>query len=132
MEHPSHAPRFRQDLLGDAALTFAAVLLAFAALDDITTDSATSFAFERFALACCAAWLLIVAWRLMRSGHRLLGAVSVVVVAAGAAAQPAIGPGTLPSLRFEYVATVAGLLWFVGVAGILASIAWRSGKKHAA
>lgn len=132
MEHPNHAPRFRVDLLRDAALTFAGVVGAFLALDDITTDTATSFAFERFALACVAVWLLVVASRLMRSGHRVLGAVSVVVLAAGVAAQPAIGPGSVPSLRFEYVATVAALLWFVGLAGILATLAWRSGKRHAA
>ena len=131
MEHPSHASRFRGDLLRDAALTLTAVVLAFAALDDITTDTATTFAFERLALACCGVWLLTVAWRLRRDGHRVLGAISIFVIAAGASAQPWIGPGTTPSLRFEYVAAVAGLVWFVGVAGILAGIAWRSGKRHA-
>jgi len=132
MEYPNHAPRLRSDLLRDAALTFTAVIFAFVALDDITTDSATSFVFERFALACCGVWLLVVAVRLVRGGHRVLGGVSVVLVAAGAEAQLAIGPGTLPSLRFEYVATVAGLLWFVGLAGILAGLAWRSDRRHAA
>ena len=33
-----------------------ALLLAYAALDDITTDTATSFTFEYAMLAVCAAW----------------------------------------------------------------------------
>jgi hypothetical protein len=37
-------------LLPAAAITFGAVVAAIAALDDITTDDATSFAFERAGL----------------------------------------------------------------------------------
>jgi len=132
MEQTDRGLRFRQDLLRDAALTFGAVVLAFLALDDITTDTATSFVFERTALAFCGVWLVIVAWRLLRGGHRVLGAISAVVVAGAAAAQPAVGPGTVPSFKFEYVATAGGLAWFLGLAGILASLAWRSGRRHAA
>jgi hypothetical protein len=116
----------------DAALTLGAVVLAFAALDDITTDTATSFKVERFALALCGAWLLVVAWRLIRSGHRRLGAVSALAVAAGASAQLAIGPATGPSLRLEYVTVIAVLLWFIALAVILATSAWRLDKTHAA
>jgi hypothetical protein len=132
MKQPRQGPGFRGDLLRDALLTGAAVIVAFLALDDITTDRAATFAFERFALACCGVCLLIVAWRLIRGGHRVVGGVSVVAVAAVAMAQPALGPGILPSLRFEYVATAAGLVWFVGLAGILATFAWRSAPRHAA
>jgi hypothetical protein len=131
MEHPHQAQPFRRDLLQDAALTFAAVMLAFAALDDITTDKDASFAFERFALAACAVWLFMVAWRLVHGGHRLLGVVSVSILVASAAAQPAIGPGTDP-FKFEYLVTVAGLVWFLGLAGMLVGLAWRAANKHVA
>jgi hypothetical protein len=57
----------RGQLLRDAVLTFTAVLFAFAAFDDITTDTATTFTFEWLGLGLCAAWLLIVSWRLVRA-----------------------------------------------------------------
>jgi hypothetical protein len=132
MEHPHNVLRFRGHLRRDAALTCVGVIVVFLALDDITTDTASTFAFERIALACCGVWLLSVAWRLLRGGHPVLGAVSVVAIAAGALAQPSIGPGILPSLRFEYVATAAGLMWFIGLAGVLATLAWRSQTRPAA
>ena len=131
MEHTHHVRKFRRDLLRDAALTFAAVILAFMALDDITTDKAATFIFERFGLAACAVWLFIVAWRLVRGGHRLLGIVSIIMLIASAAAQSALGPGTVP-LRFEYLVTVAGLVWFLALACILAGLAWRSDDWQAA
>lgn len=132
MEHTHHPRPFRRDFLRDAALTLAAVILAFAALDDITTDTAATFTVERFALAACAVWLLSVAWRLVRGGHRLLGAVSVVMLVASAAAQSALGPGAVPGRWFEYLVTLARLGWFLGLAGILAVFAWRSDDRHAA
>jgi len=54
----------RSQLLRDALLTLTAVLFAFAALDDITTDNATTFTSEWLGLGVCAAWLLTVSWRL--------------------------------------------------------------------
>lgn len=116
--------RSRGDLSRDAVLTLVAVVLAFAALDDITTDTDSSFTFERLGLAACGVWLGSVSWRLLRGGREWLGAVSAVLLVAAAAAQPAIGPGTQP-FRFEYLATVAGLVWFLALAGILARFAWR-------
>jgi hypothetical protein len=61
----SHGP-FRRD----AAITLAALLLAFAALDDITTDTATTFTVEWIALAVCGVWLAIVSWRVLRNVWR--------------------------------------------------------------
>ena len=70
------AERSRRQLLPDAAVTLVAVLLAFAAFDDITTDAGTTFTSESAGLAICAVWLLIVSWRMLRSGHRWLGLIS--------------------------------------------------------
>src|SRR3989304_3191474 len=103
-------------LVRDAVITFAVVVLAVLALDDITTDTARSFPLERTALVGCAVWFLVVAWRLWRQGHRVLGVLSFGLVTIAALAQPTIGPGTVP-MQFEYLATVGALAWFLLVAG---------------
>jgi hypothetical protein len=125
------AERSRRQLLRDAAVTLATVLLAFAAFDDITTDTATTFMSEWVGLAVCGAWLLIVSWRLLGSGHRRLGSISVVALVAAVGAGSAIRPGTGP-FQIEYLTTIAGLLWFLGLAGILTRQAWRRADQHAA
>ena len=132
MKHQEHAPRFGSDFLRDAVITLVAVVVAVLALDDITTDTASSFTFERMILAGCAAWFMVVGFRLVRRGHRALGGLSLGLVVLGGLAQRAINPGTVPSLRFEYLATVGGLLWFVVLAGILTWFAWRSRRGYAA
>jgi cation transport ATPase len=118
------AERSCPQLLRDAAVTFVTVLLAFAAFDDITTDTATTFTFEWVGLAVCAVWLLIVSWRLLRSEHRWLGSISAVALVVSVAAGSAIRPGTGP-FQMEYLTTSAGLLWFLGLVAILTGQAWR-------
>ena len=93
---------------GIAVLTTVAVVLALLALDDITTDTATSLTFERLALAGCAVWCVIVACRLVWQGRRGLGAISLGVIALCAWAQPAIGPDTAPG-QVEYLVTIGGV-----------------------
>lgn len=114
----------RPQLLRDAAVTLAAVLLAFAAFDDITTDTATTYTVEWAALAVCAVWLLSVSVRLLRNEHRWLGSVSVVTLVAAAGAGSLIRPGISP-FQAEYLTTTAGLLWFLALAAILTGMAWR-------
>jgi hypothetical protein len=131
MAYGHRAERSRRQLLRDAAVTLATVLLAFAAFDDITTDTATTFTFEWVGLAVCGVWLLIVSWRLLRSRHRWLGSVSLVALVAAAGAGSAIRPGS-GAFQTEYLTTIAALLWFLGLAGILTGQAWRRGDQHAA
>ena len=127
-----HRPELsRRQLLRDAAVTFGTVLLAFAAFDDITTDTATTFTVEWSSLAVCGAWLLSVSWRLLRSEHRWLGSISVVVLVAAVGAGSSIRPGTGP-FQVEYLTTIAGLLWFLALAAILTGQAWRQADRHAA
>jgi len=80
-------------LFANAAITLVALLLVFAAFDDITTDNATTFRVEYTFLAGCAGWLLFVAWSLIRGGQRTLGFASLVALASALWAQHAIGPG---------------------------------------
>jgi hypothetical protein len=105
-------------------LTLTAVLLAFAAFDDITTDTATIFTAEWTGLAVCAVWFGIVSRRLLRRAQRGLGSISTVAVITGVAAGSSIRPGTGP-FNGEYLLTIAGLLWFLGLVAILAGQAWR-------
>ena len=50
----------------DALLALVAIVVAYAALDDITTDTDTSFTLEWIAVAVCGVALLAVGWRLAR------------------------------------------------------------------
>jgi hypothetical protein len=131
MTHLNRAGKSRGQVLRDGALTFAAALIAFAAFDDITTDIATTFTFEWLGLGVCAAWLLAVSWRLVRGGHRWRGSVSVIALVVAAGAGSTIRPGTNP-FRIEYLAPIAGLVWFLGLGGILATRGLRSSRHRAA
>jgi len=116
----------------DGIITIVAVIIAFLALDDISTDTATSFAVERGALVMCGVWFGLVSWRTRRLGRRGLRNVSLGVTVALALAQSAIGPGTVPSLQIASVVTLAGLGWFAVLAGILVRSDGRAGIQPAA
>ena len=130
----THLPRTaltRKQLVFHAALTVAAVLIAFAAFDDITTDTDTSFAFEWAGLAMCAAGLATVSWRLLHGGYRRLGITSLAALAAAVTAGTVIGAGTTP-FQAQYLITVAGMLWFLSLAAILTILAGARGARYAA
>lgn len=110
--------------LRDAAFTLAAVLLAFAAFDDITTDSDSSFTTEWAALVLCGAWLLVVGLRLAHGTHRQLGYISLAVLMAAVVGGMVISTSTGP-LEIAYLTTTMALVWFLGVAVHLARQAWR-------
>ena len=116
--------------LRDAVLTLVAVVLAFLALDDITTDRASSFVVERVALAGCGLWFALLALRLVQQGQRALGLSSIGVVIALAVAQPGIGPGTIPGTPAS-LAMVLGLAWFLLMSGTLAVRAVRAPARRA-
>jgi hypothetical protein len=128
----AHDLGFRRDLLRDAFITFAAVVIALLALDDITTDTASSFTYERIALAGCGSWFVVVGWRFLRRGRGAVGGMSLGLVAMAALAQRTIGANLLTSVRIDYLVTLGALAWFVVLAGILAGEAWRTGKSYAA
>jgi len=96
-------------------LTLAIVALAFAALDDITADNATSFPVEYFCLLVSACWCLLLVARLARTKRVVLGGLSFLLLGVAIWGQRLIGPGTVPSWQPEYVATVSALCWFLGL-----------------
>ena len=115
-------------LLSNATITLVALLLVFAAFDDITTDNATTFRVEYTFLVGCAGWLLFVAWSLIRGGHPALGFASLLALASALWAQQAIGPGMVPGLRPEYIVMTAAYFWFWALAGAMLWLAWRAGR----
>ena len=116
-------------LLSNATITLVALLLVFAAFDDITTDNATTFLVEYTFLVGCAGWLLFVAWSLIRGGHRALGFSCVVALASALWAQHGIGPGMVARLRPEYIVMPAAYFWFWALAGAMVWLGYRARKR---
>lgn len=112
--------------LRDGVVTLAALLLSFAAFDDITTGHETDFTLEYAALLVCAGWLLVVTFRLIRTSHRVLGAISFVVLAGALWGQREIGPGITPGLWPVYLVTVGAFIWFIVIAVVLLVSGWRA------
>ena len=113
-------------LLRASAGTVAVLLLSFAAFDDITTGHETDLTLEYGILLISTGWLLVVALRLIRNAHRLLGAISVVVLVGALLGQVAIGPRLTPGLWPAYVVTASAFPWFGIVAVVLLVSGWRA------
>ena len=111
-------------------LTLAVVVLAFLAFDDITTDSATRFPLEYFWLLGSSVWCLVIAVRLFRTGHRVLGTVSLLALGGAAWGGRAIGARDVPGLQPEYVATLAGVIWFFVLSVILVLLGIRGNRAR--
>ena len=118
----------RTVLLANAAITVVALVMVYAAFDDITTDNATTFRTEYAFLVGCAGWLLFVGWSLIRAGHRILGFTSLVALASALWAQHAIRRGMPPGLRPEYIVMMTAYVWFWALAGAMLWLAWRARK----
>ncbi len=105
--------------------TLAFLWIAFLAFDDITTDNATSFTLEYTFLLACAVWGLFVSAKLIRRGNHILGLISLFMLAGAVWGQRKVGPGTVPSWQLEYLATLAGMLWFLVLSAILVAMGFR-------
>jgi len=118
-------------LRGDAVVTIAALLLVFAAFDDITTDYATSFPLEYAILVASAIWLLFIAVRLLRHGHGLLGGISLLALASAVWGQRAVGPGVVWGQRAagfkpEDAAVMIAFGWFCALS---LAMLWRARRE---
>jgi hypothetical protein len=96
----------------DGVITVVALILVFLAFDDITTDNGRTFVVEYSVLLVCACWLVHVTARVLRSGRRVLAAVSILALVLGVWAQRAVRPGIVPGLWTEYVVLSVTYLWF--------------------
>ena len=113
-------------LLRDGAFSFAVLLLSFAAFDDITTGNETNLSLEYGALLAAAVWLLFVTFRLIRGSRHVLGAISLVALAAALWGQREIRLGITPGLWPAYVVTACAFVWFTTVASVLLISGWRA------
>lgn len=95
--------------LFDGWMTLAALVLTFAAFDDITTDHSTSFRAEYTALLACAAWGAVLIVRLAWRRRLALACICAVLLLAVLWGQQSIGPGTSASQPGYFVATAAFL-----------------------
>ena len=114
----------------EACVTLVAMLFALLALDDITTDNATTgFVPEYTLLAIAGAWMVVFAIQLWRKHRRVVAAVSLVVVAAAAwAAGDGLGhknAGGWSNFWPEYSVITIAWLWFAAVSARLLVQAFR-------
>ena len=114
--------------VGLATLVFTA--LALLAFDDITTDNASTFPVEYALLLLAGAWALFAGGWLVWARRRVLGITSLMAVLGAAWGQQSIGPGLVPGLRPDYLATAGGVAWFLVLAGILIVLGLRRGGRH--
>ena len=113
------------ELVRDAAITLVAALLAYAALDDITTGHEPSLSLEYALVATCAVWAGMLIVNLIRTGQSALAAISLLALSGAAWGMPAIWPGIVPGLWPGYVAVSGAMLWFLALPAILLWRAWR-------
>ena len=114
----------------EACVTMVAMLFALLALDDITTDNATTgFVPEYTLLAIAGAWLLVFAIQLWRKHRRVVAAVSLVLVAAAAwVAADGLGhrsAGGWSAFWPEYSAVSVAWLWLTAISVRLLAQALR-------
>lgn len=130
----SHVPA---ELFIEASVTLLATLFACLALDDITTDNATTgFVPEYTFLVICGAWGLFFGFRLWAVGRRALSAGSLLLLGAAAwVARDGIGhkyAGGWSAFWPEYSTITITWLWFTAVAVVLLARAVRGESTAAA
>jgi len=112
----------------EAAVTIGLVVLAWLAVDDITTDNAR-FRPEYTLLVVCGAWYLFLAYDLLKQGYRRLSTTSMLAVAAAVwVASDGLGhkrDGGWSVFWPEYTVMLVAWLWFLALAIILIALARR-------
>jgi Family of unknown function (DUF6064) len=125
VHHQRHLRSSPGVLIPAGVVTLAAVFLAYAAIDDITTDDAPSFTAEYAVLILCAVWGLVLTAGLFLSRKQLAGIVSLVLLLAAVGAQRAIAPGSLAVLQPEHIAMALSLVWFLGLSIVILILGFR-------
>ena len=141
MAHSSRAsaslPKAPGDFAVEAFVTLVAALFAFLALDDITTDNATTgFRPEYTILTFCGIWLLLFGIQLWRKGLRRMAGVSLLLLGgAWWVTRDGLGhknAGGWSVFWPEYAVVCAAWLWFTANAAMLLAREFRSAGAAAA
>lgn len=130
-------PATRGSFAVEAFVTLVAALFALLALDDITTDNATTgFRPEYTILAFCGIWLLLFGTFLWRKGRRRMAGVSLLLLgAAWWVTRDGLGHKSTGGWNVfwpEYAVVCAAWLWFTAIAATLLARALRSAGAAAA
>ena len=113
MEGPtSAAPSQSGRSLREGLVALVAVLLAYAAFDDITTGNETDFTVEYVALMLSGAVLLFVSIRQFRSRRYFIACASLAALAGALWAVPALKQHAVPAPWTQYVVTMCTFIWF--------------------
>jgi hypothetical protein len=122
--------------LAQGAVTLVVVVLAWLALDDITTDNSTGFLPEYRLLAAAGAWCLFVGYILLRRGWRVAGSTSLAaVVAAAWVAFDGLGhrrDGGWSAYWPEYSVMLATWVWFLALSVVMLACGGRALTGEAA
>jgi hypothetical protein len=109
-------------------LSFPLLVLAWLALDDITTDDAAgAFIPEYSMLVLCGIWFTGVAIWLLIRGRLMIGIASLLAVALAVLASWSLPHHYAPASPVNYLGLVS-LLWFVALSIWL--VAWRFGAAE--
>jgi hypothetical protein len=96
-------------------ISIIALLCAWLALDDITTDNATEFNVEYSLLLICGVWFAGVSVWLLVRGRLVLGIVSLLAVALAVVAFWSLPHHYAPASLVNYLGLLT-LAWFLGLA----------------
>jgi len=124
-------------LIVEAFVTIVAALLSLLALDDISTDNATTgFKPEYRLLAFCGAWALCFVVQLWRTHRRVLAMTSLLLLGAAAwVSVDGIGhkrDGGWGVFWPEYAVLTLAWTWFTALAGALLVQSFRGARPAAA
>jgi hypothetical protein len=98
-----------------SAISLLLLALAYAAIDDITIDRATSFTVEYSLLVGCGAWVLVVAAVFTRARHYILAFLSLIALFAAAWGLRDIR-SVVSRASPEFIAVAGAFLWFSTIA----------------
>ena len=121
------APSQSAGSVREGLIALGTLLLAYGAIDDITTGNETDFTVEYVALVLSAVVLMFVSIHQLRSRRYFIACASFAALAGALWAVPALKQGAVPAPWTEYVITLCAFVWFgmlalqLLVSGVIAS-----------
>jgi len=114
-KQPDHASGSALSHGAIIAISLLLLFLAYGAIDDITTDRATSFPVEYSLLVGCGAWIVYVAAQFTRARHYMLAVLSVIALCAAAWGLVDIR-SVVSRASPKFISVAGAFLWFSTIA----------------